>query len=84
MDIDRLITGTLAEKLIGLFKILTNEFSEEVKQVVNNNLLEYQLEEYNRNYRAKTLLHRVQPKNLKDFYQPLFIRKCGKKWKTIT
>jgi predicted NACHT family NTPase len=45
---------------------------------VNNNLLEYQLEEYNRNYRAKTLLHRVQPKNLKDFYQPLFIRKCGK------
>jgi GTPase SAR1 family protein len=78
MDIDRLITGTLAEKLIGLFKILTNEFSEEVKQVVNNNLLEYQLEEYNRNYRAKTLLHRVQPKNLKDFYQPLFIRKCGK------
>ena len=45
---------------------------------MNNNLLEYQLEEYNRNYRAKTLLHRVQPKNLKDFYQPLFIRKCGK------
>lgn len=78
MDIIGLVTGAVTEKLTGLFKTLTDEFSEEVKQVVNNNILEYQVEEYNRNYCAKTLLHRVQPKNLKDFYQPLFIRKCGK------
>jgi hypothetical protein len=79
MDIFELVVVTVTEKLTGLFKTLSDEFSEEVKQVVNNNILEYQVEEYNRNYCAKTLLHRVQPKNLKDFYQPLFIRQCGKR-----
>lgn len=79
MDISALVTGTVAEKLTGLFKRIADEFSEEVRQVVKNNILEYQVEEYNRNYCAKTLLHRVQPKNLKEFYQPLFIRQCEKR-----
>jgi GTPase SAR1 family protein len=83
MDIIGLVTVTVTEKLTGLFKTLSDEFSEEVKQVVNNNILEYQVEEYNRNYCAKTLLHRVQPKNLKDFYQPLFIRQCGKRGRRL-
>ncbi len=73
MDILALITTALTNKLSTLFGNLTEEFGEEVKQVIKNNILEYQVEEYNRNSCAKTLLHRVQPKHLKEFYQPLFI-----------
>ena len=36
-------------------------------------MLEYQSEEYNRNLFSKTILHRATPKNLYEFYQPLFI-----------
>jgi len=73
-----IISTVVGEKLKGLFENLVKEFGEEVKQVVNNCILEYQEEEYNRNFSTKTLLHRVQPKNLKDFYQPLFITPCGR------
>jgi GTPase SAR1 family protein len=78
MEIVSLITTVLSDNLKTLFKSLATEFGAEVKHIINNNLLEYQVEEYNRNFCTKTLLHRVQPKNLKDFYQPLFIRKCDK------
>lgn len=78
MEIVSLVTAVLSDKLKALFKGLATEFGAEVKQIINNNLLEYQVEEYNRNFCTKTLLHRVQPKNLKDFYQPLFIRKFDK------
>ncbi len=83
MEILSLITGVIAEKLKGLFTNITKEFGEEVKHVINNNILEYQVEEYNRNLITKTLLHRVQPKALKDFYQPLFITKCDKKGRVL-
>lgn len=78
-----MVTAVVGEKLKSLFENLVVEFGEETKQVINNSILEYQVEEYNRNYCTKTLLHRVQPKNLKDFYQPLFISPCGKRNSSI-
>ncbi len=79
MEIVSTVASLLGDKFKSLFDSLLSEFGEEVKHIVNNNILEYQVEEYNRNFYAKTLLHRVQPKKLKDFYQPLFIRPCGKR-----
>ena len=78
-----IIASVVGDKLKSLFENLGKEFGEEVKQVINNSILEYQVEEYNRNFSTKTLLHRVQPKNLKDFYQPLFITPCGKNRRQI-
>lgn len=83
MEIMTLIKAVVGEKLKSLFENIATEFGEEIKQVINNSILEYQVEEYNRNYCTKTLLHRVQPKNLKDFYQPLFINPCGKRNRPI-
>lgn len=57
-----------------LFDCLTNE----VKQIFSNRLLEYQVEEYKRNYYSKTILHRTEPKALNEFYQPLYIKQEGK------
>lgn len=68
-----LIGTFVGEKLKPLFENLTKEFGEEVKHIISNNILEYQVEEYSRNYSTKTLLHRVEPKKLTEFYQPLFI-----------
>lgn len=77
------VLKTVTDVFNGTFKnwieSITKEFGEEVKHVVNNNMLEYQVEEYNRNLFTKTLLHRVQPKKLYEFYQPLFIRSCDRK-----
>lgn len=83
MEIITLITAVIGDKLKSFLENIAAEFGEEVKQLINNNILEYQIEEYNRNYCTKTLLHRVQPKNLKDFYQPLYITPCGKKYRTV-
>jgi len=83
MEIMTIIASVVGDKLKSLFENLGKEFGEEVKQVINNSILEYQVEEYNRNFSTKTLLHRVQPKNLKDFYQPLFITPCGKNRRQI-
>lgn len=52
--------------------------NREITQVVSNRLLEYQVEEYNRNYYTKTILHRIEPVKLLDFYQPMFVRPMGK------
>lgn len=76
MDITTIITGVIGSKLTSILTGITDEFGEEVKHIVSNNILEYQVEEYNRNSISKTLLHRVQPKKLKEFYQPLFITNC--------
>lgn len=78
MEITSFIKGIISGQLTKLLEGLTKDFSEEVKHTISNNILEYQVEEYNRNSISKTLLHRVEPKRLKEFYQPLFIRKCGK------
>jgi predicted NACHT family NTPase len=79
-----LIAPMVSEKLKSLFTTIANEFGNEVLQRINNNILEYQLEEYGRNSFTKTLLHRVQPKDLKDFYQPLFVAKYGSRHSSTT
>lgn len=81
MTILALITEVVNQNLKNLFGNLTKEFGEEIRQVIHNHILEYQVEEYNRNSYTKTILHRVQPKSLKDFYQPLFITPCDKRQK---
>lgn len=53
---------------------LTTLVGNEVQQTFSNRLLEYQVEEYKRNFFSKTILHRAEPKPLSEFYQPLFIR----------
>lgn len=77
MEIKSIIAGVITSQLTKLLTSITKEFGEEIKHTVSNNILEYQVEEYNRNAISKTLLHRVTPKRLKEFYQPLFIAKCS-------
>ncbi|NQU88202.1 MAG: hypothetical protein HQ541_20840, partial [Mariniphaga sp.] len=59
----------LESPINGLIKGLGNE----LKQVAKNRILEYQTNEYKRNYFTKTLLHRSEPIKLLDFYLPLHI-----------
>ncbi|SHF18418.1 NACHT domain-containing protein [Flavobacterium fontis] len=81
MVLTAIIAKFVGEKLNPFFDKVAAEFGEEIKHLLENNILEYQIEEYGRNSSTKTLLHRVQPKNLKEFYQPLFISPCGKKYR---
>lgn len=55
---------------------LLSFIGSEAQQTFSNRLLEYQVEEYKRNYYAKTILHRAEPKPLRVFYQPLFIKQA--------
>lgn len=64
-------TKYLESPINGLIKSL----GDELKQVAKNRLLEYQSNEYKRNYFTKTLLHRSEPIKLNDFYLPLHIIK---------
>jgi hypothetical protein len=73
MDLVSIISAVVGEKLKSLLANLAKEFGDEIKHAISSNILEYQIEEYSRNFCTKTLLHRVQPKALKEFYQPLFI-----------
>lgn len=57
---------------------LLSFISKEFQQSFSNRLLEYQVEEYKRNFFSKTMLHRAEPKSLEEFYQPLFIREQKK------
>lgn len=57
---------------------LMSSIGSELQQSFSNRLLEYQVEEYKRNYFSKTILHRAEPKALSDFYQPLFITQVKK------
>ena len=74
MEVTSIIKGIVNGQLTKLLSSITSDFNEEIKHTITNNILEYQIEEYNRNSISKTLLHRVEPKRLKEFYQPLFIR----------
>lgn len=60
---------------------ITNGLTNEISQIIYNRLLEYQVEEYNRSFKTKTILHRTAPVRLFDFYQPLFIRRFGNNYK---
>ena len=62
------------------FELVWNTLTKEVKQIVSNRILEYQIEEYERNYYTKTIINRTEPIKLLDFYQPLFIRRFGRNY----
>jgi predicted NACHT family NTPase len=55
------------------------EFGAEIRQLTSNKILEYEVEEYNRNLYSKTILHRASPKKLDEFYQPLSLLPLIKK-----
>jgi hypothetical protein len=61
---------------------LFGTIGSELQQTFSNRLLEYQVEEYKRNYYSKTILHRAEPKPLNEFYQPLFISQADIKGST--
>ena len=71
MSIKELATSILGKQLLSLTGNMLDNFAEEIKQTVNNNILEYQIEEYKRNSFSKTIIHRTAPQKLSDFYQPL-------------
>lgn len=62
------------------FELVWNTLTKEVKQIVSNRILEYQIEEYERNYYTKTIINRTEPIKLLDFYQPLYIRRFGRNY----
>lgn len=61
-----------------LDKVLTF-VGAELKQAFSNRIIEYQSEEYKRNYYSKTILHRAEPKKLDEFYIPLKIVRVDKR-----
>lgn len=67
---------TMNKELLSILKDsinkLINEFGIELKQIAFNQILEYQVETFNRNLFVKTILY-SNPVNLKEIYQPLFI-----------
>lgn len=65
----------------GPLEKLLSMVGTELKQIISNRLLEYQTEEFKRNYYSKTILHRSDPKPLDEFYQPLFIKEFNKNHK---
>lgn len=71
------------EFLKGPIDKLISTIGDELKQKFKNQLLEYQVYEYKRNYYSKTILHRAEPKKLDEFYQPLYIRKDSEPTKRI-
>jgi len=70
---DKITLSTIEKYLKNPLTKLINGLSSEIKHVVKNKVLEYQVEEYNRNLYQKTLLHRIAPKNLLEIFQPLTI-----------
>lgn len=68
------ISGLLKSPLDKILSLV----GDELKQAFNNRIIEYQNEEYKRNYYSKTILHRAEPKSLDAFYIPLKIRKIEK------
>lgn len=71
-------------KLINpLIEELGSSIEENIIYPIKNNLLEYELEEYNRNLFIKTFIHRTIPTNIYKIYQPLSIKneETGKSYK---
>jgi predicted NACHT family NTPase len=78
MDIEPMdLKAILGKTLTSFIGNALDEFAEEAKQFINNNILEYQVEEYRRNAQSKTIIHRAAPQKLSEFYQPLYIRKMN-------
>ena len=76
------------EVIQRLLKPLTDEllkaYDENIVFAIRNNLIEYEVEEYNRNLYIKTLLHRTTPKRLLDIYQPLSVVKSFRSSRLIS
>ncbi|MEN0050175.1 MAG: NACHT domain-containing protein, partial [Bacteroidota bacterium] len=53
---------------------LLSGFEKEIIQFASNRILEYQVEEYNRNSFVKTIIHRTEPIQIDKIYQPLFVK----------
>ncbi len=68
----------MKKELISILKKplsrLLNGFEKEVIQFASNRILEYQVEEYNRNSFVKTIIHRTEPVQIDTIYQPLFVK----------
>ena len=64
------ILSTLKEPINHFF----SELGAELRQFAKNRILEYQVEEFNRNLNIKTVIHRSKPVKLDDVYQPLFLK----------
>lgn len=77
-----MINEILKTSVENLFSKLTSRFTKEVVQVAKNRLLEYQVEEFQKNNFTKTILHRTQPVPLTDFYVPLYIRRAGRNFQS--
>ena len=77
MDFKELLGSIFGKKVISFTGNLIDEFTEEVTQIINNNILEYQVEEYKRNSQSKTIIYRAAPQKLSEFYQPLYIKKVN-------
>lgn len=76
--------STYKELLQGPIDKIIAIVGDELKQSFSNQILEYQVYEYKRNYFSKTILHRAEPKKLDEFYQPLFIVRCNQENKRIS
>lgn len=63
------------KSIIRLIETLVEPLAKEVRFIIKNRLLEYQVSEYKRNINIKTVLHRHAPVNLLKVYQPLHLRK---------
>lgn len=73
IDITSIIKQLLGEKFTNIIGKGLDKAIDNIEFIMNNNILEYLSEEYNRNLYVKTLLHRATPVNLFEIYQPLYI-----------
>ncbi|PNC04340.1 NACHT domain-containing protein [Akkermansia muciniphila] len=76
-EITQLIKGILGEKLTtGVGKTL-DKMIEHVKFILSDTIYNYLLNEYEKNSKTKTLIHRSEPVDFYEIYQPLFIKPCS-------
>ncbi|UPK72135.1 NACHT domain-containing protein [Chitinophaga filiformis] len=59
------------------FERLLNLIGEEFRQAFANRIFEYQIEQFERNFLVKTLLHNGEPVMLSKIYEPLTIKKMS-------
>ena len=75
-----LISSFVGEEFIKMLKSGTDQIAEELCQLAHNKILEYEVVEFDRNNKTKTILHRSEPVELEKFYQPLFLDKKFNRW----
>lgn len=70
-----ILKDALQGPISSLLKIMGSKF----KQKFQNRIDEYQHSIFKNNMFSKTILHRSEPKSLRQFYQPLRISKIANK-----